>query len=159
MTLLLFRHSKTESRRNRDHDFDRVLTEQGRVDAGAMGSLLSERGPFPKLVLCSDAARARETAEIAFGQAGSMPETRFLPDLYDAEVDDYRRVLAEIDPALDVVMIVGHNPTLEEAVKEWTGTEQKLGTSDIAVLEFEYSGWSQLADEPQAGLTELIRLD
>ena len=110
--LILFRHAKTEARPPGREDIDRVLVPRGRADAALIGGVLARAGLSPDLVLVSPAARAKETWACA---APAFPNARTeeRDGLYNATPEE---VEAELGAAAlaDTVMVVGHNPSLQE---------------------------------------------
>jgi phosphohistidine phosphatase len=111
--LILFRHAKTEVRQPHTDDFDRVLVARGRQDATVIGQALAKAGLAPDLALVSPAARARETWDLA-GPAFSSAQVEIRDGLYNATPEEVEAELATHDPHADTVMIVGHNPSLQE---------------------------------------------
>lgn len=111
--LILFRHGKAQPDSASGDDFDRRLAPRGLRESAAMGASLADLGMRPDVALVSPAARTRETwsaAQAAFPDA----LVRFEDDLYHAEAGAIRRV-AEIAGARSAtVMVVGHNPGLQE---------------------------------------------
>lgn len=96
-------------------DVARPLKDRGKRDAQRIGAWLYREDLQPDLVLCSPAARAHETAEKAckaMGIATSAIVTS--ARLYGADVAAHLRVLGRIPPIARRVMLVGHNPGLEE---------------------------------------------
>ncbi len=111
--LILFRHAKTEARPPGRDDIDRALTERGRADARRVGEALAGAGLAPDLALVSPALRARETWEAASGAfPGVACEIR--QGLYDASPEEVSEELDAAARAADTVMVVGHNPSLQE---------------------------------------------
>jgi phosphohistidine phosphatase len=111
--LILFRHAKTEARPAGRQDIDRVLVERGRSEAALIGRVLAEADLTPDLVLVSPAARTRETweyAKPAFPHA--IVETR--DGLYEATPEEVEAELGDTDHSAGTVMVVGHNPSLQE---------------------------------------------
>ena len=111
--LILFRHGKAEQESASGDDFDRRLAPRGHSESAAMGESLAELGLKPDLALVSPAARARETwaaAEPAFPNA----EVRFDKDLYLADPGAIRRAAEKAGNGFGTVMVVGHNPGLQE---------------------------------------------
>ena len=111
--LILFRHAKTEARSQAGDDLSRRLTERGLSEAILMGKVLSEAGYRPDLALVSPACRATETWE---GLARAFPHARFeiRNRLYDAEAEEIAEEAGCETAAADTVMVVGHNPGLQE---------------------------------------------
>ena len=111
--LILFRHAKTEVRPAGVDDFDRRLVERGRGDAMLMGEVLAKADLVPDLALVSPAVRSRETWELV---SPSFPKARveFRRGLYDASVEEVAAEIIEDTDLADTVMVVGHNPSLQE---------------------------------------------
>jgi phosphohistidine phosphatase len=111
--LILFRHAKTETRSPDGDDIGRRLVDRGRSDAALMGRVLAAAGYAPDMALVSPAARARETWELA-GVAFPQAKVRICPDIYDATPEEIAAEIAAEAESGDTVMVVGHNPGLQE---------------------------------------------
>jgi phosphohistidine phosphatase len=111
--LILFRHGKAERSSTSGEDFDRKLTERGVRESAATAANLADLGLVPDLVLVSPAARTRETwaaAQSAFPGAAWRVEQ----SLYHAEERVIRELAEAAGETSNAVMIVGHNPGLQE---------------------------------------------
>jgi phosphohistidine phosphatase len=111
--LILFRHGKAEPESASGEDFDRRLAPRGVRESEEMAAHLADMGFLPDVVLISPAARTRDTwaaAEAAFPKA----RPRFEDDLYHADSGSVRREAELAGEACATVMIVGHNPGLQE---------------------------------------------
>jgi phosphohistidine phosphatase len=115
--LILFRHGKAERDSASGRDFDRRLAPRGVKEAAAQARVLADMGLSPDLVLVSPAARTRETWEAA-APAFAAPELRYERGLYNAEADNVRAVVETAADAPGVVMVVGHNPGLQDLAVE-----------------------------------------
>ena len=112
--LILFRHGKAESASTTGGDFDRRLTSRGEEESAATAERLARLGVAPAIALVSPAARTRETWAAA-EPALSGAEVRWEPALYDAEPDAIRELVKlAADDTLGAVVVVGHNPGLQE---------------------------------------------
>jgi len=111
--LILLRHGKAESDSASGDDFDRRLAPRGIRESAEMGAQLADMGFRPDVALVSPAARARDTWEAACA-AFPTTETRFDDDLYHAESGVIRRAAEAAGRASATVMVVGHNPGLQE---------------------------------------------
>ncbi len=119
--LLLLRHAKA-SRKAADADFDRPLTRRGRRDAPRIARWMRTHGLVPDCVVASPARRARETAELVIDELGiAEGDARFDERVYDAGVPALLEVLAGSSPAARRVLVVGHNPGLEDLVRHLGG--------------------------------------
>jgi phosphohistidine phosphatase len=118
-TLVLLRHAKAETPGDKP-DFDRKLTKRGAADADAAGSWLADQGLRPDLVICSPAARTRQTWHgVAIGlaqadPAASAPEVHYEQRLYDGGRTDVIDLLRAVDHAVPTVLVIGHNPTMSD---------------------------------------------
>jgi phosphohistidine phosphatase len=131
-TLILLRHAKSAWPEGIP-DVQRPLSGRGRRDAPAAGCWL--RGKFAKidLVLCSPAVRAVQTWDLASAQLDVMPQVSHDDRLYGASAGELLRIIQELPPKASTVVLVGHNPGLEDFLELLTGTAEVLKTSAIAV--------------------------
>lgn len=149
--VLLLRHAKAEQASDDDHA--RKLTERGRMDAAHIGAWLHKRYIID-LVLCSTSARTRETWRFVIEELGGKDEVQFLKPLYLAPVATIMKLVRRADDGVQTIMIIGHNPGIEEAVamlvREARGKDEyrrlqaaseKFPTATLAVLEFEVGHW------------------
>jgi len=112
--IILVRHAHAEPAAKDQDDFARVLTLRGEAEADAAGSWLKQHGAAPARVLCSPAARARETCERVLAALG-YTDVRSEARIYEATPAALIRVLDEHADA-NPLMLVGHNPGLENLV-------------------------------------------
>lgn len=135
-------------------DHERPLAPRGRRDAPAAGRALAESDCLPDLALCSTAVRARQTWELAARQWGTPPPVRFDRRLYGAEVPELLAALHEVPDHIGTLLLIGHNPGLEELVLELAGdslddalddVRTKFPTSATAVLAWHGDSWDALA--------------
>ncbi|WP_367324756.1 histidine phosphatase family protein [Streptomyces sp. HUAS ZL42] len=135
-------------------DHERPLAPRGRRDAPAAGRALAEADCLPDLALCSTAVRARETWELVSAEWGTPPPVRHDVRLYGAGVPQLLRVVHETPAEVETLLLVGHNPGLEDLVLELAGdalddaldeVRLKFPTSAIAVLAWHGHTWRALA--------------
>lgn len=110
--LILLRHGKAESDSESGEDFDRRLAPRGLRRSAEMGAQLADMGFRPDVALVSPAARAGtwESAGAAFPNA----QFRFDDQLYHADSATIRRAAQAAGKTFATVMVVGHNPGLQE---------------------------------------------
>lgn len=154
--LLILRHAKSSWKHPVD-DHDRPLNKRGRHDAPRMGRLLVEHGLVPRLALCSTANRATSTLSLAVQGAGVECEMLFTHELYLAAPGRIVALLREVPDRHDTVMVVGHNPGMEELVEGLTGTPVTMPTAALAAIRCDHRSWSELALDAGATLHELWR--
>ena len=110
--LILLRHAHAETAGAAQEDLDRPLSRQGVAEAEAAGRWLKEHGYLPDRVLVSPARRTRETLEEVLRQLGYV-EQRQDQRIYDATPGTLMQVADELRDVARV-MLVGHNPGLEQ---------------------------------------------
>ncbi|MFI6335292.1 SixA phosphatase family protein [Streptomyces sp. NPDC050535] len=145
-------------------DHERPLGPRGLRDAPAAGRALADAGCLPDLALCSTAVRARQTGELAAAQWGTAPPVRLDGRLYGADAAELLAVVREVPDEVRTLLVIGHNPGLEELVLELAGdslddalddVRTKFPTSAVAILAWHGGAWSELA--PGAALlTDMI---
>jgi len=171
-TLVLFRHAKSAWPDVADHD--RPLARRGIRAAPVMGRWLREAGLLPGQVLCSTARRARETWQFAQPGLAATPPVTFDARIYEAAAADLLAVIAEVPAATGTLLLIGHNPAIEDlalmlatapgggrgsapgdaAPGDLERMLAKFPTAAIAVLEF-HGTWPGLA-RGRARLTAFV---
>ncbi|MDO5682028.1 MAG: histidine phosphatase family protein, partial [Propionibacteriaceae bacterium] len=151
--LVVLRHSKSSwSTGLPDHD--RPLSNRGRRDGVAAGQWLVAKGITPQRVLVSSSVRTRQTlCRVQAGGADVGP-VQFLREIYDADEHDLLRLVQATDNAVETLMLIGHNPTLEDFVRLlarrvgnhswWASMDEKFPTSAIAIIGFD-GDWADVA--------------
>ena len=103
-----------------------------------MAQHLIELDLVPQLVLASDATRARATAEIFCEQwSAHSVEVMFLGELYLAEPNAYLEAIETYSAGQQRIMVVGHNPGLENLILQLTAEDEIMPTAAIAQVSFE----------------------
>ena len=151
-TLLILRHAKSSWKHPDLADHDRPLNKRGKRAAPRMGELLSEEDLLPDLILSSSAKRARTTGELFSETSGYEGEFRVNRDLYAHYAGAYLDMLSDLGEDYERVMVIGHNPGLEELVEELTGDWIRMPTAALAVVELPIQDWSDLSEETQGEL-------
>ena len=140
-TLLVLRHAKSSWSDPALDDHERPLSKRGRRDGPRLGELVREYGLIPDLVIGSDAVRARLTAEAVAEAARYAGQILLDRRLYMASPADIRSLLRTVPDKAETVMIVGHNPGLEELVAQLTGDWQDLPTAALAQIVLPIDQW------------------
>ena len=114
-TLLLLRHAKSDRTQPVSEDFDRPLNQRGREAADGVGRWMKHHHLQPEWVVCSPAARTRETLTLLRTHV-TIPETLidFDDRVYLADVETLLAVLARCPQDVNNVLMIGHNPGLEQ---------------------------------------------
>ncbi len=148
--LIVVRHAKATHKPG-FADIDRPLTGRGRRDAKAAGEwLVSDELIIPEVVLCSTSCRTRQTWDqlaIALA-AGRDIDVQYVRRLYEAGDDDVLDIIGATPDDVRTLMIVGHNPAMQDVASGLTG-QGDLGFPTTAVAVIDLGGWARLV--PGAG--------
>ncbi len=144
--LLVLRHSKSAYPEG-VADIDRPLGPRGVRDAVTLGGWLLAQALLPDLVVCSTAARARQTWDLVSDQMVWPDEdamvVRYDPQVYDADPADLVAIVRETPPDVAMLALVGHNPGAAQLVRTLTGeTGLSFPTSALAMIEIRQD-WDQ----------------
>jgi phosphohistidine phosphatase len=156
-TLLLLRHAKSSWDDPGLSDRDRPLNARGLRDAPKMGELIKQQGLTPDLIIASTATRAQETARhvaLHCGYPGAIDSTS---SLYLAAPDHYVAYLRCLDEQCTVVMVVGHNPGLEDLLELITGSYQKMPTAALACISLAITRWQEFSAKVDGQLIHIWR--
>jgi phosphohistidine phosphatase len=152
--LFLLRHAKSSWEDEDLPDHDRPLAPRGRKAAKRIAKHLRSEGIAPALVLCSSSRRTRETLD----RIGLDGDVRIERDLYGASASQLLERLRRVPDSTDSVMLIGHNPAVQELALELAGggerlpdVERKFPTCALATLTLPDS-W----DDLRAGSAELV---
>ncbi len=129
-------------------DKDRPLAKRGLRDAPAAGRWLGEHIGRLDLVVHSDARRTQETWETVEpalrAAGGNATEVRSSGRVYDADVGTLIEVLRAVPDDVGTVLLVGHNPGVQDLVVELAGPRSESGAA-LAAAKFPTSGLAVLS--------------
>lgn len=145
-TLLLLRHAKPENATGGLSDFNRVLNERGQGEAQSVGEFIRKQNLKLDLILSSPALRARETTELAISAAGLHCEPRFDQRIYEASSRQLLSVLSEVEAATSSLMVVGHNPALEDLILTLTGRSEPMSPATLAKISLGIDEWIDIKE-------------
>jgi phosphohistidine phosphatase len=146
-TLFLLRHAKAENGSAGSPDFDRALNDRGRKEAQAVGTFIQKQTLVLDLVLSSTAKRARETTELVLASANLAVEMRYDQRLYEAGPLQLLEVITQIEEGRSSVLLVGHNPGMEELLQLLTGRLEHMATGTLAKIDLKVARWNQALEE------------
>ena len=156
-TLLILRHAKSDWADSHLSDHDRPLNKRGKQDAPRMGELIREQGLTPDLILSSTAKRAHHTAELVAEACGYEAEILTSRDLYQAGPEEYIEVMNVMADDEAILMIVGHNPGMEELLDSLTGESVTMTTANLAQVALPVQSWRDLRPHTEGKLLNLWR--
>jgi phosphohistidine phosphatase len=109
--LVVIRHAKTESHASTDHA--RTLVDRGKRDSRNLGRWMASAELHPDLLMVSSAARARQTADLVVEELGGEPSVLISDELYGAGPFEVIELCGQVEPEVECLAVVGHNPTME----------------------------------------------
>ncbi len=119
--LLILRHGKSYKTAD-GGDFYRPITDKGKRSAQRIGTWLMRQDLVPDYVVASPAVRAKETARKACKAMGlGNDDVATEPAVYRAARQELLEVLAACPATRRRVMLVGHNPGLEDLLRYLCG--------------------------------------
>lgn len=155
-TLYLMRHAKSSWKDSTLQDFDRPLNGRGREAAPLVGRLVRKRKLRVDLILSSPAARARQTAVLVKESAGLDAELLYDERIYEADAARLVEVVAQAGESAEALMLVGHNPGMEELLTLLTGESRSMQTATLACISLDVEKWGK-AREHSGRLEWLVR--
>ncbi len=132
-TLILLRHAKSDWSGDTS-DIDRPLAERGRRQAPAAGRWLAANTHSIDLVVVSPATRAASTWGLVAAELDVPPPKRVDDRVYAASGDELLAIVCDLPEDAQTVVVVGHNPGLEDLVSILTGDATRMVTSALAVM-------------------------
>ena len=154
-TLLLLRHAKSSWKDSDLDDHERPLNKRGKKDAPRMGQLIKDEGLVPDLILASSAKRCRKTADHVIHTSGYRGETRITGDLYEANATKLRQVLAGLPDGVSRVLLIAHNPGLEELLEPLAGAYTPLSTAALAQIDLSIERWGEFTSETPGKVVQI----
>lgn len=151
--LILLRHAKSDRGLLGVPDHARPLNARGKEAARRIGAYMAKHQLVPDQVLCSTAQRTRDTWELVQEAFAKPAAATFDKRLYDADPEKILVVLRETKPDAHTVMIIGHNPSLQELstlliaagdIDQRAEIQQKLPTGALAVIDFAVDSWADV---------------
>ena len=150
--VFLLRHAKSDWPGGTE-DYERPLAKRGRKAALLIADYLVTKSLKPDLVLVSGARRTRETWAIVESRLTRTAEIRILRTLYDAPAERILALLRDLDPRYREVLVLSHNPGLQEAALRLAGQGEgdaltrlraKFPTAALACILFDVAEWSEI---------------
>ncbi|MCG9128354.1 histidine phosphatase family protein [Candidatus Poribacteria bacterium] len=154
-TLLILRHAKSSWDDPDLRDYDRPLNKRGKKDAPRMGKLIKDAKLIPDRILSSSAKRARNTAKRFSKACGYTGKIKKLDNLYHAPVGVYFETLQSLQEKYKKILVVGHNPTMEQLIHNLTGQYHQMPTAALAHIQLPIYEWETLSPYTEGTLIDL----
>ena len=146
LSLILFRHAKSDWDAPFASDHERPLAARGIEAARCMGRLLHQMQQMPGLAVSSSAQRTRDTLQLAARAGRWECEMRIESGLYEATPEAVTAWIRRLDDAPDSVLLVGHEPTWSSLAGQLTGgSSLRVPTACMLRIDFDCTSWSEIA--------------
>ena len=153
--LLLLRHAKSAWGQPGLDDHERPLSKRGERAAEAIAEHIVHNAPRPDLILCSTAARTRQTlAPLVHRLANPAPPIALEKGLYLATEGELLVRLRAVPEEVWTVLLIGHNEGIGELANALAGDgepatlarlHEKYPTGALATLRLGEVPWQDLA--------------
>ncbi len=155
--LTLLRHAKSSWDDPVDRDFDRPLNKKGKRAAAVMGSFIKRHGLTFDQILASPAVRVIETLEHVEGASNLAMEPTWDRKIYLASSATLLDVLRGAREEAEHVLMVGHNPGLEDLIFDLVPddgsspardeVETKYPTATLAEMTLAIDNWADITEK------------
>lgn len=125
-------------------DFDRPLLDEGRTAAKRVGNFLKTENLIVDVACSSPAARAQETCRMVLQEAENDLDVRLEQRIYDGGSVSLLEVISEAEGTRNTLLLVGHNPVLEDLVKLLTGQMVQLPAASLTEITFALNSWAEV---------------
>lgn len=147
--LLLMRHAKSSWDSAGQKDFERPLAERGLNDAPIMGQFVNNINYNPAAIYSSTAKRAVQTVRLFAEAAQIKPDNiQWNEDLYYGSMKDYIEQIQAASDDHERIMLLGHNPIMENTAGILAGSEHKIAvrmpTAALVCLECFANSWKDV---------------
>ena len=135
--LLLIRHAKAEPYSGSDRDFDRALSAKGRRQAEALNAWLQQRmqneDSSDWLARYSPALRTRQTADAVLFKLDAI-DRQTDDQIWNASTMDLVDVIRECTSDKTRLLLIGHNPGLEQLTYQLTAELRPVATGSVTEI-------------------------
>jgi phosphohistidine phosphatase len=164
--VLLLRHAKSAWSQPGLDDHERPLNRRGERAAEAMADHIVRKSPRPDLILCSTAARTRQTlAPLVHRLTAPAPPIALENGLYLASEEALLDRLRALPEDVATVLLIGHNEGIGRLADALAGRgpladlgalHEKFPTAALAMLRAPDGPWRDLAGDT-AELLSFVR--
>lgn len=166
-TLTLLRHAKSGWDEPAARDFDRAINDRGKRAAQIIGDYARGKAYRFDKIIASPAVRVIDTLDIFQAAMGNENlEPTWDRRIYLASSASLLDVLRDVPYSASDVLMVGHNPGLEDLILELVPDskdeplraipEEKFPTAALARMELAIDSWAKIAPRA-AHLIDIIR--
>ena len=138
------RHAEAIRENRNLSDFERPLNESGIEAARFIGETIRKNGFKIDSIVSSPAKRAKQTTELFKEAARVKSEIQYNEKIYEASLQRLLEIGLELSDRYNSVLIVGHNPGLENLIRILTGEIEPMTTAAFAAIDLEIEYWNDI---------------
>ncbi|HWR00466.1 MAG TPA: histidine phosphatase family protein [Chlorobaculum sp.] len=143
-SLYLVRHANAGWDNSWTADFDRSLSDRGRLQAREISTRLFNKGVLPELIVTSPAKRALDTAGIFADHLGYDPGKIVQKmEIYQGGPDELVEIVQSFPEEYRNVMLFGHNPVITMFASWLAGKSMaSMETCGVLRIDLEKKRWT-----------------
>ena len=134
--LIVMRHASSGRTLPHQSDHERILTEEGRLEAPRMSSALIDLDWIPNLAIVSSSARTRETHSLLMETPHEIHR-----EIYGASLGTLLPIAEGIETD-STTLLLGHNPGCEMLVATLSGEFHRMPPATCALLTKDGVTWN-----------------
>jgi phosphohistidine phosphatase len=123
-----------------------------------MGLFLRDRGWLPDFIISSTARRAVDTVSAMTAAVQYEVPVLRSRSLYHGRPASYLAALRSASPEASRVMLVGHNPGIEDLVQMLCGHYERMPTTALARFSIQAPAWELEGQWPRVTLLRIWRV-
>ena len=144
MKLHLLRHAKTDQNSSTGKYIDIKLLKKGKDQSKEMGKYFKKQNFNPSKIICSTAARTRETITIIQKEQKINTKIEYVDELYLAEKEKIFSIISNMTENEDL-FIIGHNNGLSDLASYLVDHLIDLSTCDFVTIQFNTDTWQEIS--------------
>ncbi len=145
LSLILFRHGKSDWDTPFASDHERPLAARGKDASRCMGRFLQQSRQEPDMAITSSALRARETLKLAMEAGRWACPGRIDEALYDTAPNAMLAWLQALKESPQRLLLTGHEPTWSALAGHLIGGAQlKVPTATMLRIDFDAAQWAEV---------------
>lgn len=151
LSLILFRHGKSDWDAAFANDHERPLSSRGKDAARMMGRMLARTQQVPDLAISSSAQRARDTLHLAARAGHWKSPLRIDSALYENSAGAILSWIKQVEEPAERLLLTGHEPSWSELAGRLIGGPALLRIPTGSMLRIDFDGESWQEIEPGGG--------
>ncbi len=154
-TLYIIRHPQKDTSTS-NNDISVKLTEQGLIDATAMGQQLKQKNVQPDLIVSSPSYRTKTAAKKIAKELGYEKKVIYNEVLYQGYLEEMIEALTFTFYTVETLVVVGHNPLLSNLANNLVAYKDSMQMGECLRIDFDTDSWVDISSR-NSRLVEVIR--